>query len=233
LQAVFFVPFGKESGVNMSIAAKIKAIIKKEFVAGLLVTVPLIATYFILRFLFDALDGILNPLVQRYFGYNIPGLGAVVTILLILLAGIITTNYLGAKLYAWGDKFLVRTPFIRIVYTAAKQLIESMVAPSSKAFSEVALIEYPRKGAYAIGFLSGETRLQKGRDEQKMRLVFVPSTPTPFTGMVILLPESEIHPINISVENAVKILVSGGIVTPEVLALKGEGSLPRSTDAAG
>lgn len=217
----------------MSIASKVKMVIKKQFMAGLLVTVPLIATYFVLRFLFESLDGILSPLLVRWLGYNIPGVGAAVTILLILLAGIITTNYLGSKLYVWGDKFLVRTPLVRIVYTAAKQLIESMVSPSAKAFSDVALVEYPRKGMYAVGFVSGETRVQHGPTEEKMRMVFIPSTPTPFTGLVLLLPESDIHPIDITVEEAVKILVSGGIVTPDRIIMKTGGISQEGADAAG
>jgi uncharacterized membrane protein len=211
--------------------SSIKMAIKKQFMAGLLVTIPLIATYFVLRFLFESLDGILSPLVFHWLGYNIPGVGAAVTIILIFLAGIITTNYLGSKLYVWGDKFLVRTPLVRIVYSAAKQFIESMVSPSSKAFSEVALIEYPRRGVYAVGFVSGQSRIREGATEQVMRMVFIPSTPTPFTGMVILLPESDIHPIDITVEEAVKILVSGGIVTPDTIVMKKGGLSREEADA--
>lgn len=193
---------------------KIGTIIKKHFVSGLLITVPLIVTYLILRFLFQALDGLLNPVMHDWFGYDIPGLGAAVTILLILLAGIFTTNYIGARLFHWGDKFLVRTPLVRIVYTAAKQLLQSLMAPSARAFSEVALIEYPRKGIYAIGFLSSTSRVTRDGESTPMRLVFIPSTPTPFTGLVVLVPHEDVFPIDLGVEEAVKLLVSGGIVTP-------------------
>ena len=203
----------------MSVLSGIKTVIKRNFVSGLLVTVPLITTYFVLRVLFNALDGIFNPIVNDLLGYDIPGLGAVVTILLILLAGIVTTNYIGARIYEWGDRSLGRTPLVRIIYTAAKQLVQSLVTPSAKAFSEVALVEYPRKGVYIIGFLSGKSRLQDEENKyaESVRMVFIPSTPTPFTGLVIFVPEKDIYPIDIGLEEAVKIMVSGGIATPPVI----------------
>ncbi|MEZ5358005.1 MAG: DUF502 domain-containing protein [Candidatus Zixiibacteriota bacterium] len=194
---------------------KISHILKKQFVSGLLVTVPIIVTYFVLRFLFKTLDGLLNPVVQKLLGYDIPGLGAVVTILGILLAGIITTNYIGARLYSWSDGFLGRTPLVRIVYTAAKQLVQSMIAPKVRAFSEVAFVEYPRKGMFAIGFLSGNSDIIVNNENREMRPVFIPSTPTPFTGLVVFVPVEDVHPVDMGVEAAIKVLVSGGIVAPE------------------
>jgi uncharacterized membrane protein len=217
----------------MSIASKIKTIIKKQFVAGLLVMVPLIATYFVLRFLFVALDGILDPLVEHWLGRRIPGLGAAATIVLILLAGLITTNYLGARLLHAGDRLVAKMPLIRVVYGASRQFIESMTAPSSKAFSEVVLVEYPRTGIYAIGFLSGSTTVVGGGGSERLRMVFIPSTPTPFTGWVVLVPEKDVRPIKLTVEEAAKILVSGGLVTPEVITRKAGPQNGEIADAAG
>lgn len=217
----------------MSITRKVVSIIKKQFVSGLLVTVPLIVTYFVLRFLFNLLDGILGPFTEGLLGYDIPGLGAVVTILLILLAGIVTTNYAGARLYHWSDRSLGRTPLVRVVYTAAKQLVQSMFTPTTRAFSEVALVEYPRKGIYAIGFLSGRSAIKKGEKSSTMRLVFIPSTPTPFTGLVIYVPEEDVYPVDIGVEAAVKLLVSGGIVAPPKISIKGECKRQEVLNAAG
>lgn len=217
----------------MSFLTTIKNAIKKQFVAGILVTLPLIATFLVLRFLFSTLDGILSPLVEKWLGREIPGLGAAVTIILIFIAGIITTNYLGAKIYRLGDRFLVRTPLVRIVYSAAKQFMESMVSPTAKAFSEVVLVEYPRKGVYAIGFLSSKAQIENKSDQQAMQMVFLPSTPTPFTGWVLLVPTNEIYHINLTVEEAVKLLVSGGIVTPTTIRMHRGPSLGDSTHAAG
>lgn len=204
----------------MSIIAKIGNVIKRHFVSGLLVTIPLIVTYFVLRFLFSALDGLLNPIVRDVLGYNIPGLGAAVTLLLVLLAGIITTNFIGARVYHHGDRILGRLPLVRIFYTASKQLVDSVLAPRERAFSEVVLIEYPRKGLYAVGFLSNRCRVLEKAGERKMSLVFIPSTPTPFSGMVVAVPDEDVYPVKMSVEEAVKLLVSGGIAAPGLISMK-------------
>ncbi|MCK5124872.1 MAG: DUF502 domain-containing protein [candidate division Zixibacteria bacterium] len=212
---------------------KFGLVLKKQFISGLLVTVPLMVTYFILRFLFSALDGLLNPIMRDLFGYNIPGLGAVVTILLILLAGIVTTNYIGARIFKWSDGFLGRAPFVRIVYTAAKQLIQSMVAPKERAFSEVAFIEYPRKGMFAIGFLSGKCDITDDNQDRLMRPVFIPSTPTPFTGLVVFLPVEDVYPVDMGVEEAIKVLVSGGIVTPPKIIIERQSEKREVANASG
>jgi uncharacterized membrane protein len=212
---------------------KIIPVLKKQFLSGLLVVVPLIVTFFVLRFLFNALDGILNPLMRDTFGYDIPGLGAVVTILIILLAGIIATNYIGAKLFYWSDRFLVRTPLVRIVYTAAKQLMQSMIAPRARAFSEVAFIEYPRRGMFVIGLLAGESEIKTNDRGENMRLVFVPSTPTPFTGLVVFVPECDIHRTDMGVEEAMKILVSGGIVVPPEINMEDNPKIKEVVNASG
>lgn len=204
----------------MSVLAKVGTIIKKHFVSGLLVTVPLIVTYFVLRFLFTTLDSLLGPVTRDLLGYDIPGLGAAVTILLILLAGVITTNFIGARMYHLSDLVLGRMPLVRIVYSAAKQLVNSVLTPKERAFSEVVLIEYPRRGLFVIGFLSNRCRLRRNGTEDNVALVFVPSTPTPFSGMAVVIPIADIYPIDMSVEEAVKLLVSGGIAAPDLIEMK-------------
>lgn len=212
---------------------KIIPVLKKQFLSGLLVVVPLIVTFFVLRFLFNALDGILNPLMRDTLGYDIPGLGAAVTILIILLAGIVATNYIGARLFYWSDRFLGRTPLVRIVYTAAKQLVQSMVAPRAKAFSEVSFIEYPRRGMFVVGLLAGKSEIKINNRGERMRLVFVPSTPTPFTGLVVFVPECDVHQTDMGVEEAMKILVSGGIVTPPEINMEDNHKIKEVVNASG
>ncbi|NMC44612.1 MAG: DUF502 domain-containing protein, partial [candidate division Zixibacteria bacterium] len=169
----------------MSLIAGIKSVIKKQFLAGLLVTVPLIVTYLVLKMVFRALDGLLDPLVYKLIGHYIPGVGVAATLLLVLLAGILATNYLGAKLIGVGDRLLGNTPLVRVIYLATKQLIQSVTTPRDAAFSEVVLVEFPRRGVYAIGFLAGRCLVNAaGRDENRI-LVFIPASPTPFTGSVV------------------------------------------------
>jgi len=211
----------------MSIAAKIGNVIKRQFISGLLVAVPVIVTYFVLRFLFDTLDGLLSPVVERLLGHHIPGLGAVATIALILIAGIITRNFIGARLYLWGDTLLAGMPLVRSVYSAAKKLSESMLSPQNRAFSEVVLVEYPRTGLYAIGFLAHRSRVVEPAGEKRMAVVFVPTTPTPFTGTVLLVPEKDVYPVDMSVEEGIKLVVSGGIVSPDTVTLKSVSKMTR------
>jgi uncharacterized membrane protein len=217
----------------MSAVSKFMSALRKHFVSGLLVTVPLIITYLVLRLLFVTIDGLLNPVVYRLLGYYIPGLGILITLLLILLTGIVVANFIGVRLFHLGDRILARMPLVRIIYTAAKQLVHALLAPSARAFSDVVLIEYPRKGLYAIGFLSHRSRLSMDNAEQDVALVFIPSTPTPFSGIVVLVPKSDVYPLAIGVEEAIKILVSGGVVAPELFTLKPLSPNSEVADASG
>lgn len=196
--------------------------LKNYFLSGVLVVVPLILTYIVLKFLFETLDGILNPLIEKLFGYSITGLGIITTILIIILAGIFTRNIVGAKIYRIWDSILNKVPFIRPVYSAAKQLLEAITLPSmgKGSFKEVCLIEYPRKNCYALGFLSNRLESDMDGTMKTFVSVFVPSTPTPVSGMVVLVPPDEVIPLEMSVEEGIKFLVSGGVASPETLKRK-------------
>jgi len=202
----------------MSVFGIIKDIIKRQFLSGVLVVVPLILTYVVLRFLFEAIDGILSPLIYKLFGYSVPGLGIFATLLLIIITGFLTRSLIGTALYRFGDKLLTNIPIIRIFYMAAKQLVEAITVPNMKAFKEVVRIEYPRPGLYTIGFATSRVQyVQEGGKSKVLVGIFVPSTPTPVTGFVVFVPEEEVMALDLTVENAVKLLVSGGIVSPEIL----------------
>lgn len=196
---------------------KILGILKRDFLSGVIVVVPFILTYIVIKFLFETIDNILQPLLIHFFGYWLPGLGLVTTILIIVLAGLFTRNILGAKLYKFGDYLLERMPIIRPIYSAAKQLLEAVTMPSMNSFKEVVLIEYPRRGAYTVSFLSNKFEIEsKGTHVS----VFVPSTPTPISGMVIIVPVEDIILLEMTIEEGVKFLVSGGVVAPELLKRK-------------
>jgi len=204
----------------MSILRVMRDIIKRQFLSGVLVVVPLILTYLVLRFLFETVDGILSPLIFKLLGYSIPGLGIIATVLIILLMGIVTRNLVGAKLYGYGDKMLTKTPLIRIIYSAAKQLIEAVSVPNIKTFKEVVMIEYPRQGLYAVGFATAKIKFQGGKNgDKKLVGVFIPSTPTPMTGIVVFIAEEDVICMDITVEEGIKLIVSGGIVSPQTINL--------------
>ncbi len=202
----------------MSVFSTVTHIVRRNFVSGVLVVVPLILTYIVLRFMFEAVDGILKPVLMKLFEYYVPGLGILTTLLLIILAGFFTRSFLGSKIYGLGEKLLARMPIIRPIYSSAKQLLEAVAMPSVKSFKEVVLIEYPRRGVYALCFVSKTVTIvnrEGGHDE--FATVFVPSTPTPVSGMVIMVPISEIFHLEMSVEDGVKFLVSGGVASPDLI----------------
>ena len=199
----------------MSVFKIIKDIVRRQFVSGVLVVVPLILTYVVLRFLFDSIDGILSPILHKTFGYSIPGLGIITTLLIILLAGFFIRSIVGASIYKKGDLILTKTPLIRVVYLAAKQLINAITMPQIKTFKEVVMIEYMRKGLYAVGFATAE--VQSGalaENSESLIGVFIPSTPTPISGVLVFVPRKDIVTLDMTVEDAMKLLVSGGIVAP-------------------
>lgn len=201
----------------MSLLDTIKAIIKRHFVSGVLVVVPLILTYIVLRFLFEAVDGLLQPVLYRLVGGYIPGLGILTTLLLIILAGFFTRNIVGARLYRYGEKVLERMPLIRPIYSAAKQLLEAIATPSVDSFKEVALVEYPRRGAYALCFVAKRISMELNGVTSEHITVFVPSTPTPVSGIVLVVPAADVLSVNMTVEEGVKFLVSGGVASPTTL----------------
>ncbi len=206
----------------MSFTGELTKTLKRYFISGVLVVVPIILTYLVLKFLFLSLDSILQPLLHDLLGYYIPGLGIFSTLLLILLTGVLTRNIIGARLYRFGDKILNRLPIIRPIYSSAKQLLTAIAEPSVSSFQEVALIEYPRKGIYALTFVSHRIKMVENDRTENLVAVFVPSTPTPISGMVILLPEKEIRILDITPEQGIKFLVSGGVASPDIFTFKKE-----------
>lgn len=192
-------------------------ILKKYFLSGVLVVVPVILTFLVIRFLFEAIDGLLQPVLHELLGYFIPGLGVVTTVLLILLAGILSRNYVGKFLYRLGDNILAKLPLTRPIYSAAKQLIEAIASDESGVFQETGLVEYPRKGVFALCFVSHRFQLTKNGKTRDMVSVFVPSTPTPVSGMVIIVSPEEVTLLEMTVEEGIKFLVSGGVASPDVL----------------
>ncbi len=195
-------------------------IIKRYFVSGVLVVVPIILTIVVIKFIFETVDGLLQPLLQKLLGYSIPGLGIVVTLLLIILAGLLTRNFIGAEIHRLVEKLLTRLPIIRTIYSAAKQLLEAIALPSMNSFKEVVMIEYPRKDAYVICFISQKFKLEKDGQLRDFMAIFVPSTPTPISGMVIIVPAEDVIYLDMTIEEAIKYLVSGGVVSPAVLRQK-------------
>lgn len=194
--------------------------LKQIFITGLAVTIPIGLTLYILFFLIDIMDGLLKIIPVRYhpdtlLGIHIPGLGIIVTLALITIAGLVTTSYVGYKIVQSGEDLVDRIPFVRNIYQAIKKISDSMFMDKRSSFKKVVLVEFPRKGIYTIGFVtgvpSGEIRKKAG---QNCISVFLPTTPNPTSGYLIIVPEDELVPMDMSVEEALTFIISVGIVTP-------------------
>jgi len=205
-------------------ATGVRRRVRELFVVGLAVVLPLLVTYLLLRFLFEALDGLLDPMIQGILGRRIPGLGFLATVAIIFLIGTLTTNFIGRKLVAMTEGLLLRIPLVKNVYGASKQLFDAITLPGRGAFRQVVMLEYPRSGLYALGFITA-TQASGFQDlvgEQTVN-VFIPTAPNPTSGFFLVVPERSVIPVPISVEEALKMIVSGGLIVPPALQARREG----------
>ena len=195
---------------------QIKKPIKKWFITGLVVITPIWGTYLILKTLFRTLESFLGDIIEKYFQYYIPGLGIISLGIIILLAGIFATNLLGGQLIKAWEELLRRVPFVSNIYTAIKAILDALSVHSKGDFKKVVLIEFPRKGQYSIAFITGITKgeIQRLTNERVVN-VYVPTTPNPTSGFFLFVPESDIIPLSMSVEDGMKMIISGGFYTPK------------------
>ncbi|HEX7400740.1 MAG TPA: DUF502 domain-containing protein [candidate division Zixibacteria bacterium] len=201
----------------MSIRSKLNTALRRYFLSGILVIVPLIITFLVLRFLLSGVDGILSPIINKLVGRNIPGLGVVATIILIFIAGALTANVIGSRLFKIWEIFFIKTPLVRTIYGSSKQLVQALTNTDKHSFKQVVMVEFPRKGIYTFGFMTNEMKIDLLDTNDKMISVFIPSTPTPFSGWTLLFRHEDVIPLDISVEDGIKFFVSGGIASPSVI----------------
>jgi len=187
--------------------------LKRLFIRGLLALIPLVATIYVLDFIFSFLDGFLDVFIRGIFGIEIPGVGALTSILLILLIGFVVTNVVGARLIAYSEKLLHKVPIAPKIYFAIKQITDAFSMQGKHSFSKVAMVEYPRKGIYSIGFIISACRTEiQVAAGKKLINVFVPTTPNPTTGFLLMIPEDEIIILDMTVEDGLKLILSAGMV---------------------
>ena len=198
-----------------------RTILKNYFLTGLLVILPIFITGYVIWFFIKAMDTFLKYipvkyLPETYIDIYIPGLGLILAIIFILVVGVLTRNIAGRKVLQFWDNLVDRIPLARILYSSVKQLLHAFLYQNSDAFQRVALIEYPRRGIYVLSFITGESRGEiQEKTNKKMINVFVPTTPNPTSGFYILVPEEDLTVLDMSVEDAFKLLISGGLVSPD------------------
>lgn len=195
--------------------------IRRWLVAGLLVWLPLVATFLVLKLLVGFLDRSLLLLPEAWrpealFGFDIPGLGIVLSLLLVLVTGFFAANFLGRRVVALGESLLERVPLLRTVYSGVKQLTETVLGNSSTSFRKVLLVEYPRRECWTLAFQTGEPVGEvQDRTAREVLTVFVPTAPNPTSGFVILLPKEDVIELEMSVEDGLRMVISLGVVTPQ------------------
>ena len=191
--------------------------LKRHFITGLIVIIPLFLTVYLLVFIFQFFESILgrflNDYIKARLGFYIPGLGLILSLGIVLLAGVIASRFIGRKIFAFFENWYVRLPLIKSIYPAFKQLALFLFAQKETGFKRVVLIEYPAKGIWSIGFLTNEG-LQKINAvfNKEMVAVFVILSPGPFSGYVVFVPREELKFPDISVSDALKIVISGGVL---------------------
>jgi uncharacterized membrane protein len=194
--------------------------LRRYLVAGLLIWAPLAVTYFLLRFAVNLMDKTLAVLPQQYrpeelLGFHIPGLGVILTFVVLFLTGMLAANFVGRYVVGGWESLLDRIPIVRTIYGGAKNFAEIVFSDSNDSFKKVLLIEYPRKGIYSLAFQTsselGEVQSRTGED---VVCCFVPTTPNPTSGFVIMLPRKDVRVLDMEIDEALKMIISLGVVVP-------------------
>ncbi len=206
--------------------------LKTVFTTGLLTILPLAVTIYIFYVIFNFLDNLVGSLFESIFNFSIPGIGFATGLLLILIIGIIASNIIGNRLINFFDNVFRRVPITRGIYSGARQIIDAFAMQGKNAFQKVVLLEYPRKGLFAIGFITGRSRgeIQDKTTEETLN-VFIPTTPNPTSGMLILAPKHEVTELKMTVEEGLKVIISGGLFSPADKTEEATVILPEAPDS--
>ncbi|NOY52559.1 MAG: DUF502 domain-containing protein [Deltaproteobacteria bacterium] len=193
----------------------IRRLLRKYFITGILVTLPLGLTYWILKILLPPVEQLIGYPIRHYLKIYFPGMGILLLACLILLIGIFASNFFGRKLGQIGERILDKIPFVRIIYKFVKQLVDTLFTQGQARFKGVVFVEYPRKGIYSIGFLTSECRGEiREITDEKLVNVFIPTTPNPTSGFFLIFPEKDVKILDMTVEEGLKMIISAGMITP-------------------
>ena len=195
--------------------------LKRFFITGLLIWVPLGITYWVISTIVKTLDGIIPPHIapQALFGLDIPGFGLLAVVLVVLVTGALGANLLGRRLVDLWEGLLARIPLVRSIYSSVKQVSDTILAPNGQAFRQAVLGQYPRQGLWTIAFITGKPSHEiENKLPADCVSIYVPTTPNPTSGFFLMLPRAELIPLSIGVDAALKYVVSMGPVPPSAQA---------------
>lgn len=197
------------------------ATLRKYLIAGLLVWLPLAATVVVIKLVVDMLDKTLLLLPPDYrpesvLGFSIPGFGVILAIGVLLLTGMLAANLMGRQLVSLWEASLSRIPLVRNIYNSVKQIATTILASDGKSFRKVVIVEYPRRGTWSMGFLTNEQiEIDHENPDDELVAVFVPTTPNPTSGYIIMLPKKDVIELDLSVEEGFKFIISMGVIVPD------------------
>lgn len=203
------------------------AAIRKYFISGLLVWLPIIITIVVIKFLVDILSKSLLLLPHNLqpdvlFGFHVPGVGVVLTLLVIFFTGLFAANFIGQRLVEFSEHIMARIPLVRSVYTGVKQVTETLFKPGGQSFRKVLLVEFPSPGVWSVAFQTGEVSktIENQAAAEPMVSYFIPTTPNPTSGFLMMAPKSKVKELDITVDQALKFVISLGVVQPGSAPLK-------------
>jgi len=200
--------------------AVVNRIVRRYLVAGLLVWLPVLGTVLVVRFILDLLDQtlLLLPSTLRpeaLLGVRIPGFGAVLAVLILLLTGLLVTNFIGRSLVRFWEDMLNRIPFVRAIYSGVKSFSATILSNTGNSFKKVLLIEYPRHGIWSIGFqTAADVPLISAHTGEAQVCVFIPTTPNPTSGFIMMVPRAQVIELEMSIDAAMKMIVTLGVIVP-------------------
>ncbi len=193
---------------------------RRKFLTGLVILLPTVLTGWILYRLFRSVDSILRPIVARYPFLDVPGLGVFAVVIILMLTGIIAGNFIGRRIIHWAEKGIGKIPLVSRLYTAFKQMSEVFLQEKRTAFRRAIILEYPRRGVFSVGFVTSTWSYRdSGGNERVFINVFLPTTPIPTSGLFLMIPEEDSTPMNCSVEEALKMVISGGAIISSIPAI--------------
>lgn len=199
---------------NLGFFERSREHLKQRFIVGLFLLIPIAITYIILRFVFEGLDGIMQPLMERLIGREIPGVGIATLLVIMYLIGLLVTTVFGERAVRATQNVLLRLPLISTVYNPSKQIIDAFTGSGRNAFKRVVAIEYPRKGMWTVAFVMS---IIKDEDEGDMAVIYIPTSPTPQSGWLGLVSMDQVRETDISVDMAFRMVLSGGILSPATM----------------
>jgi uncharacterized membrane protein len=190
-----------------------KAKIRRQFLAGLIVFIPVALATWLFVWFFRFVDALVQPVLEHFLGYTVPGIGFMVAGIIIYVIGLIALSFIGKMLLGWGDSVLSKIPMFSLVYRSIKQIMESFAKPDKSKFKRVVIIEYPRKGMKTIALVTKELVDESG---EKIVHIFVPTSPNPMSGYFEIMKEEDVTNTDLTIENAMKLVISCGAVESEV-----------------